>query len=356
MTMLQLAGRRQRLRFRLEKLLAELRSLASAVTDVATHFEHFVHLERPLTEREDRILRALLDYGGGAAARTTGAQKLYVVPRVGTISPWASKATDIAKICSLPVHRIERGRVFELNVRSVLTDADRQRIGPLLHDRMTETLLTAAPKEELLFAAHVPRAVRTVDVLAGGLAALERANVEFGLALSRDEIGYLAEQFAALKRNPTDVELMMFAQAELRALPAQDLQRGLAHRRRARAEEPVRDDPQHTSPLAGRRVVRLQGQRGGSRRRRGALVLARRPRRTSTRTHKSPRTSRSRSRRTTIRRRSRRTRARRPAPAARFATRARRGAAQSRRLGLCGFTVSHLEVPGWRQPWNARRR
>ncbi|HWN38023.1 MAG TPA: phosphoribosylformylglycinamidine synthase, partial [Gammaproteobacteria bacterium] len=141
MTMLQLAGPPAATAFRLEKLLAELRSVASAVTDVATHFEHFVHLERPLTEREDRVLRALLDYGGGAAARTTGRQKVYVVPRLGTISPWASKATDIAKICSLPVHRIERGRVFELAVRSVLTDAERQRIAPLLHDRMTETLL-----------------------------------------------------------------------------------------------------------------------------------------------------------------------------------------------------------------------
>src|SRR5262245_38556753 len=213
MTMLQLAGPPAATAFRLEKLRAELSSLASAVTDVAAHFEHFVHLERALTEREERVLRALLDYGGGAGARTAGRQKLYVVPRLGTISPWASKATDIAKICSLPVHRIERGRVFELAVRSVLTDADRQRIAPLLHDRMTETLLTTAPKEEQLFAEHAPRPVRTVDVLAGGRAALERANSEFGLALSRDEIDYLAAQFAALQRDPTDVELMMFAQA-----------------------------------------------------------------------------------------------------------------------------------------------
>ena len=98
MTMLQLAGPPAATAFRLEKLRAELHSLAPTVTDVASHFEHFVHLERALTEREDRVLRALLDYGGGAAARTTGRQKLYVVPRLGTISPWASKATDIAKI------------------------------------------------------------------------------------------------------------------------------------------------------------------------------------------------------------------------------------------------------------------
>src|SRR5688572_6873706 len=213
MTMLQLAGPPAATAFRLEKLRTELRSAASAVTDVATHFEHFVHLERPLTEREDRVLAALLDYGGGVAPRTSGRQRLFVVPRLGTISPWASKATDIAKICSLPVLRIERGRVFELAARSVLTDAERQRVAPLLHDRMTETLLTEAPKEEQLFAAHAPRPARTVDVLAGGATALDRANAEFGLALSREEIDYLAAQFALLSRNPTDVELMMFAQA-----------------------------------------------------------------------------------------------------------------------------------------------
>jgi phosphoribosylformylglycinamidine synthase len=213
MTMLQLAGPPAATAFRLEKLREGLRSLAP-VTDVGARFEHFVHVARALSEREQRVLAALLDYGGGAEPITGGRQRLYVVPRLGTISPWASKATDIAKICSLPVLRIERGRVFELAVRSVLTDAERQRIAPLLHDRMTETLLTEPPKEELLFAEHSPRPVRIVDVLAGGRAALERANAEFGLALSQDEVEYLAAQFtAALNRNPTDVELMMFAQA-----------------------------------------------------------------------------------------------------------------------------------------------
>src|SRR5690606_32113251 len=113
MTMLQLAGPPAATAFRLEKLRTELRSLASTVTDVAVHFAHFVHVERPLTEREQKVLEALLDYGGGAAPRTSGGQRLYVVPRLGTISPGASKATDIARICGLPVQRIERGRVYE---------------------------------------------------------------------------------------------------------------------------------------------------------------------------------------------------------------------------------------------------
>jgi phosphoribosylformylglycinamidine synthase len=213
MTMLQLAGPPAATAFRLEKLRAELRSIAPTVSDVAVRFEHYVHVERPLTEAEGRVLTALLDYGGGPATGATGRQRLYVVPRLGTISPWASKATDIAKICSLPVLRIERGRVYELAVRSVLADAERKRIAPLLHDRMTESLLTERPPEQLLFAQHAARPVRSVDVLGAGRAALERANAEIGLALSADEIDYLAAQFAALNRNPTDVELMMFAQA-----------------------------------------------------------------------------------------------------------------------------------------------
>src|SRR5262245_9718215 len=114
MTMLQLAGPPAATAFRVKKLRAELRSLAPAVTDVAVRFEHFVHLERTLTDAELRVLTALLDYGGGPAATVAGRQRLYVVPRLGTISPWASKATDIAKLCSLPVRRVERGRVYEL--------------------------------------------------------------------------------------------------------------------------------------------------------------------------------------------------------------------------------------------------
>src|SRR5262245_37296720 len=103
MTMLQLAGPPATTAFRLEKLRSELRSLAPAVTDVAVHFEHFVRLARDLAEHEQRVLAALLDYGGGAAPKASGRQRIYVVPRLGTISPWASKATDIAKICALPV-------------------------------------------------------------------------------------------------------------------------------------------------------------------------------------------------------------------------------------------------------------
>jgi phosphoribosylformylglycinamidine synthase len=350
MTMLQLAGPPAATAFRLEKLRAELHSLASTVTDVAAHFEHFVHLERPLTEREERVLRALLDYGGGAAARTTGRQKLYVVPRLGTISPWASKATDIAKICSLPVLRIERGRVFELAVRSVLTDVERQLIAPLLHDRMTETLLTAAPKEEQLFAAHAPRPVRIVDVLAGGRAALERANAEFGLALSRDEIDYLAEQFAALKRNPTDVELMMFAQANSEHCRHKifnadwiiDGERApkslfaMIRNTHARSPDGVLSAYKDNAAVLAGAEARWFWPDATT----GVYAYSQEPAHIAIKveTHNHP---------TAIS----------PFPGAATGSggeirdEGATGRGAKPKAGLCGFTVSHLEVPGWRQPW-----
>src|SRR5947207_6453458 len=194
MTMLQLAGPPAATAFRLKKLRAELRALAPAVTDVTVYFEHYVSLAQPPSSEQERVLRALLDYGDGAATPQNARQRIYVVPRLGTISPWASKATDIARLCSLPVRRVERGRVYEITANAVLTAADIKRAAPLLHDRMTETLLTEPPKREALFADHEPRLARPVDVLAGGRAALERANGELGLALSADELEYPAAQ------------------------------------------------------------------------------------------------------------------------------------------------------------------
>jgi phosphoribosylformylglycinamidine synthase len=350
MTMLQLAGPPAATAFRLEKLRTELRSLASTLTDVATHFEHFVHLERPLSAPEDRVLRALLDYGGGAAARTAGRQKLYVVPRLGTISPWASKATDIAKICSLPVLRIERGRVYELAVRSVLTDSERQRIAPLLHDRMTETLLATAPKEELLFAAHAPRLARTVDVLTGGRAALERANAEFGLALSRDEIDYLAAQFAALKRNPTDVELMMFAQANSEHCRHKifnadwiiDGERApkslfaMIRNTHARSPDGVLSAYKDNAAVLAGAEARWFWPDGAT----NVYAYSQEPAHIAIKveTHNHP---------TAIS----------PFPGAATGSggeirdEGATGRGAKPKAGVCGFTVSHLEVPGWRQPW-----
>jgi phosphoribosylformylglycinamidine synthase len=212
MTMLQLAGPAAETAFRLKKLRAQLQSRDDAVLGVTARYLHFVHLAAPLDERQRGVLEALLTYGT-TLGETAAGQQLYVVPRLGTISPWSSKATDIARICGLPVHRIERGRAFTLTSRRPLGEGGIERLAPLIHDRMTETWLAESPSETLLFAEHEPAPLRRIDLLGQGIAALDRANRNLGLALSEDEIAYLSEQFAALGRNPTDVELMMFAQA-----------------------------------------------------------------------------------------------------------------------------------------------
>ena len=210
--MLRLAGPAAETVFRLSKLREQLRSSVDAVSGVSVNFLHFALLRRPLTGPERTVLDALLAYGA-AAERPVGDFEVVVIPRVGTISPWASKATEIAKICGLPVSRLERGRAYRLRLGRPLTAEELERLLPLLHDRMTETVLGDATQEDALFTRSSPRPLTIVDLLGEGEQALERCNEALGLALSPGEIRYLAEQFTALERNPTDVELMMFAQA-----------------------------------------------------------------------------------------------------------------------------------------------
>jgi phosphoribosylformylglycinamidine synthase len=212
MTMLQLAGPAAATAFRLDKLRAALATRCDAIADVAAHFVHYVQPKRELRDAELAVLRALLDYGSVSERHFTDL-RLYVVPRLGTISPWASKATDIAASCALPIERVERGRVVELKTRRPMTDPELASIRGLLHDRMTETLLADAPTEQGLFAADSPRPVQWIRLLREGPGAIRRADTELGLALSEEEIEYLAAQFSALGRDPSDVELMMFAQA-----------------------------------------------------------------------------------------------------------------------------------------------
>jgi len=212
MTMLQLAGPAAETAFRLSKLCEQLRSCSDAIRAVSVRFRHFAHAERSLDLAEQVVLDALLNYGAPFEP-VRGEQEVVVVPRLGTISPWASKATDIARNCGLPMQRLERGRVYYLALERPLSDREIESVLPLLHDRMTETVLTEPPIESVLFAEHDPRPLSRIDLLGEGEQALATANRELGLALSDDEIRYLADQFNALGRNPTDVELMMFAQA-----------------------------------------------------------------------------------------------------------------------------------------------
>jgi phosphoribosylformylglycinamidine synthase len=213
MTMLQLAGPAAETAFRLARRREEMRARSAAFVDLNLRFEHYVHANRELVRREREILDALLAYGAPATS-VGGGQKLYIVPRLGTISPWASKATDIARICGLDcLQRIERGRVLEIKAARRLGNAELFALAALVHDRMTESVLLEPPTEKVLFASPKPRPARWIELGKDAVATLARANRELGLALSADEIEYLAAQFRALRRDPSDVELMMFAQA-----------------------------------------------------------------------------------------------------------------------------------------------
>jgi phosphoribosylformylglycinamidine synthase len=213
---LRLRGRSALSAFRASRLLDSLRSSASRITAVHAETWHFVELERALEEPEARRLDRILAYGPADTPAAARGELLLVVPRLGTISPWSSKATDIARQCGLEaVRRIERGVAYFMTTAGgqALAADERAAAAPFVHDRMTETVLAGFEEAERLFAHTTPAPLATVDILGGGSAALERANREMGLALSPDEIEYLLEQFRRVGRNPTDVELMMFAQA-----------------------------------------------------------------------------------------------------------------------------------------------
>ena len=197
--------------FRAQRLLPVLKAAAPGVTAVSASYEHFVASTRELTADEIQRLEALLDYGDPAKADAEGTEFL-TVPRLGTISPWASKATDIVHNCGIDaVERIERGVSYR--VAGTMSDAEKAAVAKCLFDRMTETVLADGTDPAVLFTDVPGKPMAVVDVKAGGRAALEKANGEMGLALSEDEIAYLVEAFTKQGRNPTDVELMMFAQA-----------------------------------------------------------------------------------------------------------------------------------------------
>lgn len=209
----ELNGARALSDFRAARLLAALQRVSSNIEAVSGRFVHFVHTSRELTEAEKTRLGSLLDYGD-AAEDVRGDLTFMVVPRLGTISPWASKATDIVKNCGIEgVLRVERGTIFNLATTATLSDDEKAAAAAVLHDRMTESVVAEDFPAEQLFVELEGRPMATVALVEEGRPALERANVEMGLALSEDEIDYLTDAFTKIGRNPTDVELMMFAQA-----------------------------------------------------------------------------------------------------------------------------------------------
>ena len=201
--------------FRLARLLDDMLAVVPAVEAVqATHF-HAIDLNEPLTPEEEARLHQLLD--DQPAARAMDAT-LLVLPRTGTTSPWSSKATDIARSCGLrSVRRIERGIGYRIMTGTPLSDAALGMLAPLLHDRMTQTVLPGSTSVEALaaalFGAETPRPLRRIPLSRDGIVALEEANRSLGLALSPAEIKYLFDHFRTAGRDPADAELMMFAQA-----------------------------------------------------------------------------------------------------------------------------------------------
>jgi phosphoribosylformylglycinamidine synthase len=209
--------------FRAASLLQRLRErvphLAKRLAAVHARHAYWACSDEPLPGAQHDKLKALLDNGETYQGPIDGAL-IVVMPRLGTVSPWASKATDIAHNCALPVRRIERVTEYRLQLEGgllrgpkPLNDTELAACAALLHDRMTESVAFDIEAAAHLFVAQPAQPMAHVDVLGQGKAALVRANTEYGLALSDDEIDYLLDAFKQLQRNPTDVELMMFAQA-----------------------------------------------------------------------------------------------------------------------------------------------
>ena len=212
--MIILSGASSLSAFRRQKLLANLQHRIPSITSVVAEYVHFAEVDGILSDQDYATLAALMTYGPSEQKGATEGTLLLVLPRPGTISPWSSKATDIAHNCGLQnIVRVERGVAYYLQSECELTEQQSGVLAELLSDRMVETVVSDLQQAEMLFAHQQPRALAQVDILAEGSSALKLANVELGLALADDEIDYLVASFEGLQRNPSDAELMMFAQA-----------------------------------------------------------------------------------------------------------------------------------------------
>ncbi|MDF1644797.1 MAG: phosphoribosylformylglycinamidine synthase [Pseudomonadales bacterium] len=223
--MLQFLGASAFSSFRIIKLLSQLKDNSEGkINAVSARYVHFVSLQAPLSSDENSKLQQLLHYGesSGESCGDTSSEglnsghsaiEILVIPRLGTISPWSSKATDITHNCGLAqVTRVERGVQYHLQSSQPLSAEQQASIEALLYDPMTETLLPA-DQIERIFEEHSAKPLQSVPVLEQGAAALHKVNADLGLALADDEIEYLAQSFCELGRDPNDIELMMFAQA-----------------------------------------------------------------------------------------------------------------------------------------------
>ncbi|OUS00249.1 phosphoribosylformylglycinamidine synthase [Gammaproteobacteria bacterium 42_54_T18] len=212
--MLELRGAPALSSFRCNKLLANLQRALPQITGLYSEFMHFADVQGDLSDADRAVLSRLLKYGPSVDVSEPKGTLVLVTPRPGTISPWSSKATDIAHNCGLTaIKRLERGIAYYVEISGELSGGEGAQLASLLHDRMVEVVFSSLSGADALFVQHEPKPLSTVDILGGGRDALVKANSELGLALADDEIDYLVESFVGLKRNPSDVELMMFAQA-----------------------------------------------------------------------------------------------------------------------------------------------
>ncbi len=184
------------------------------INDIYAQYIHFVEVEKAIGEQSQAVLEQILSYGAHYPKKTSKGRLFLVIPRLGTISPWATKATDIAHNCGLEdVLRIERGIAYYLDIETDISITQQKVIAQLLHDRMTETVLSDLQDGQQLFTHTAAKSFESIDILQQGKGALQTANQRLGLALSDDEMDYLLEYFTHWQRNPHDIELMMFAQA-----------------------------------------------------------------------------------------------------------------------------------------------
>ncbi|KAE8275001.1 phosphoribosylformylglycinamidine synthase, partial [Enterobacter sp. C6] len=199
--------------FRITKLLARFQAADLPVSNIYAEYVHFADLNAPLNAEERVQLERLLKYGPSLSSHTPTGKLILATPRPGTISPWSSKATDIAHNCGLSqINRLERGVAYYVEA-STLSEAQWQAVAAELHDRMMESVFASLDDAQKLFSHHQPAPVQSVDLLGQGRQALIDANLRLGLALAEDEIDYLQDAFVKLNRNPNDIELYMFAQA-----------------------------------------------------------------------------------------------------------------------------------------------
>jgi phosphoribosylformylglycinamidine synthase len=229
--------------FRLERLNARLEAIHRGTRVQSSWFVYFIDAAvMPEGEQRRRLLEVL-----EAKDAVPETASLWVVPRLGTISPWSSKATDILRDAGFEVHRVERGTAWQVAGLPAPGSEHYDAVMTVLHDAMTQSVLTSLKDAQGLFLAGQPGPLVHVALGGDARAALAKANAELGLALAEDEIEYLADRYAG----------------QLRALPSQGVQRELDAGWSGAGEEPVRHDQEHPSALAGTYLVRLQGQRGG---------------------------------------------------------------------------------------------